>query len=419
MQSSSQCKSCQMGGGHKKQYALQTRRKTPQSLHEQEDSEGSEDIGGVEDVEEGGEEYEHNYGATRRYTPLANNMQEFTTGVRKMRKAKIPYYRPIDILQLKRTLCEAMIFPEMSKGVKFPSEFQIPTYCFQQKNSFTVSTNSLGNCLIQVNMGQFLDSTRYATGQGAGTAASPLLTVGGGANPTINGSAIIQNGTSLVGQSNVFICNHDTLTGTSPVVADGGVYKASNIMQVNSGTFNVVRAGPMSVKYEYIGRLDASQGNVTMGLNYTAVADPAGIAAGTSANGLYPDPNYSILSALEDCPFARTLPATDSVKAIFVPQDYTMLNLKSPIDAISTVMPQRLYIMVLAAPPSSTIGRITITSNWEAVPTKSFSDIISLNYSIYPSDFDAKAIYDYMVSNNLIITRDDSEFGLFKFLEQF
>lgn len=55
--------------------------------------------------------------------------------------------------------------------------------------------------------------------------------------------------------------------------------------------------GPASVKYEYIGRLDISAGNVSMGLNYTAVPDPAGTVS--SVNGLYPETNYSTLTALE------------------------------------------------------------------------------------------------------------------------
>jgi hypothetical protein len=38
-----------------------------------------------------------------------------------------------------------------------------------------------------------------------------------------------------------------------------------NILGINTGTFNAVRCGPMSVTYEYTGRLDNSSGNVTMG----------------------------------------------------------------------------------------------------------------------------------------------------------
>jgi hypothetical protein len=129
-------------------------------------------------------------------------------------------------------------------------------------------------------------------------------------------------------------------------------------MALNTGTFNAIRASSMSVKYEYIGRLDISSGNVTCGLNYTAVSDPAGVTV-VGNNGLYPDPSYSILSALEDCPFARTLPITDTVKSVFVPQDYTLLNLKAPTDASATGIyfylrfsdaPEVIYIMLSGTP---------------------------------------------------------------------
>lgn len=113
---------------------------------------------------------------------------------------------------------------------------------------------------------------------------------------------------------------------------------------------------------------------------------------------------------------ARTLPATDSVKGIFIPQDYSVLNLKSPIEASSTVMPQRLYILVTSAPPSQTIARITITQNWEAIPSSAFSDLLTCSYNTFPSDFEGKEIFEYMIANNLVITKDESEFGLYKFL---
>jgi len=41
---------------------------------------------------------------------------------------------------------------------------------------------------------------------------------------------------------------------------------ALNVLQVPTGNFNAVRCGPMSVTYEYTGRLDNSSGIVTMGI---------------------------------------------------------------------------------------------------------------------------------------------------------
>lgn len=56
----------------------------------------------------------------------------------------------------------------------------------------------------------------------------------------------------------------------------------------------------------------------------------SGLGGGTLENGLLPDFNYSTLALIEDCPFSRTVPITDSLKAIYVPQDYSSLNLKAP-----------------------------------------------------------------------------------------
>lgn len=95
------------------------------------------------------------------------------------------------------------------------------------------------------------------------------------------------------------------------------------------------------------------------------------------------------------------------------------MNLKTPTDASSTVIPQRLFILVLAGPPNQPVARITLTQNWEGTPTRALSDIISLSYNTFPSDFDGKKIYDYMIANNLVVTKDEKEFGLYKFIEQF
>jgi hypothetical protein len=359
---------------------------------------------------------ENNHGVNtchqKRKLKKAENIQEFGDNVKALRAHASETVRPVDYHKLNRTLFEAMVFPELAKGVKFPAPFQIPTYCFQQKNSFTITTNASGNAFVQINFGQFLDASLFKTGiAGVGAAGANAL---GYFNTT---GVDNRNGTSNVANSNVFICNDPSLNGVTNISSVGTVMQGVNVCQVNNGTFNSIKAGPASVKYEYIGRLDISAGNVTCGLNYSSVADPAGVSAG--ANGLYPDVNYSVLTALEDSPFARTLPITDPMKAVFVPQDYTLMNLKSPLDSTSTVMPQRLFFLILAGPPNQTVARISVTQNWEGTPTRSFADIISLSYNSFPADYDGKEIYDYMIKNNLIITKDESEFGVKKFFEQY
>jgi hypothetical protein len=143
-------------------------------------------------------------------------------------------------------------------------------------------------------------------------------------------------------------------------------------------------------------------------------------------NGLQPDFTYSSLSLIEDCPYNRTVPITDGLKAIFVPQDYSILNLKSPLDSNNTVIPQRLFLLIVGG-PSSQIGaaRITLTANWEGVPSKTTQDWVTTSISNYPTSFNGnikiknyilgQQIFNYMMQNNLIVTKEDDEFGTSKF----
>jgi hypothetical protein len=133
-------------------------------------------------------------------------------------------------------------------------------------------------------MGQYLDETQFKTGT---STANPL---------GIPGS---QNGTSIVGQSNVFICNHSSLNGTTPVSNAGNIMASSNVNMLSSDLFNMVKAGPMSVQWDYTGRIDAVSGTLTAGINYNKVATPSGVLSGSDPFGLYPDTSYSVLNALE------------------------------------------------------------------------------------------------------------------------
>ena len=45
----------------------------------------------------------------------------FKNKIGELSKKSMPFYRPIDMLDYRRTLFEAMIFPELSKGIKFPA----------------------------------------------------------------------------------------------------------------------------------------------------------------------------------------------------------------------------------------------------------------------------------------------------------
>ncbi len=163
----------------------------------------------------------------------------------------------------------------------------------------------------------------------------------------------------------------------------------------------------------YTGRLDNASGNVTSGIAYSVLTDST---AATSENGLLPDVNYSVQSALEDSNFSRTEDITSRLKAVFIPQDYSMLNMKSPTDSTSTQVPQRLFFLIMGGPPSQIgVAKIIITQNWEAIPAISTSDYITTSYNPYPCDFNPQKIFSYIIENNLVITKDDKEYGFNSF----
>ena len=79
---------------------------------------------------------------------------------------------------------------------------------------------------------------------------------------------------------------------------------------------------------------------------------------------------------------------------------------------------QRLFFLMLGAPPSQTIARMTVTMNWEGIPTRQYNNLLSLDYNTFPSDYAGQQIYDHMIKNNLVITKDSSEFGTYNFIQQ-
>jgi hypothetical protein len=264
----------------------------------------------------------------------------------------------------------------------------IPTFTHQIKNSFVIKTNSLGNAWIEFNFGQYLDESRFKNG-------------------TTN-----KNGNSNIGNSNLFICNDESLDGENRISSNADICVPNKLMMGKNGLFNAVRPGPTSVKFEYTGRLDIASGQIMMGVNYSTMSDPD---ATVMCNGLLPDVRYSTIGAIEDCPFARSSFITDSMKAIFVPHDTTTLFLKSPTDDINTTTIQRLFILITAAPKNQIIGRIYINQNWEGTPTSEYSDILSLTYNTFPTEFNGKDIYDYIITNNLIISKNDDEYNINNF----
>jgi hypothetical protein len=315
----------------------------------------------------------------------ATTVAEFQ-GIVNKNRAVVESGRGIAIHHLSRTLLEALLFPELTSGIKLPSAFQIPSYPFQQVQSFTVETNAGGNLFVQVNLGQFLTSNNFR----------------------------LDNGGTGIGCSNLFICAGEGasgLNGNTVISEANNVMVPSNLLQYQSDIFTSIRPGPMSVRYEYIGRLDTVSGNVTMGVAYTTKNDPNFTANSVnpvrSCNGLMPDNSYSTLSILEDAPFSVTASPMTPLKGVYIPHDYSCLNFRPPSDAAGPLVGQRLYLLMLGGPKRETVGRITITANWEGIPAAGYTDLIRPSYSDYPSDFNHNELYQHIIQNGYVVTRDN------------
>lgn len=154
---------------------------------------------------------------------------------------------------------------------------------------------------------------------------------------------------------------------------------------------------------------------INLGINYTNISTLPTNAA-TVENGLQSDIQYSTLQTIEDCPYARVVSVTEPLKGIFVPSDYTALNLKTPLDSSIPAVQQRLFFMIIGGPSSQAgVGRITITANWEGVPSKTTADWVTTTVTKYPASFNGRTIFDYIMQNNLVITSDDDESNSSKF----
>jgi hypothetical protein len=116
------------------------------------------------------------------------------------------------------------------------------------------------------------------------------------------------------------------------------------------------------------------------------------------------------------------------LKAIYVPHDYSALNLKNPLSSSGTEVPQRLFILIQSGPASQIgVARITVSTNWEGTPgpltqdfirpSVSFQDILSQPESNIKIKVLGEAISKYIFTNRLVITEQDDDFGITKFAE--
>ena len=270
------------------------------------------------------------------------------------------------------TLLEAIINPKLGKGIRFPSDYNLPTYNFQLTASFDIISNNLGTAFTQLIFGEPLIEDDFVLGPGD------------------------------VPKSNLFFANPPDFRGERQL--EKGEYVGVNKLALPSNLFTAIRAGPGSVEYFYDGRFDIVSGSVEMGVGYTNTV-------GENAGNLRFDGTYADKNIIEDSLYSRRESVLTKLKAVYVPHSRELLDYKSPkFDPAPRYLNQRVNILISNAPPNTYVGTLKFVQNWEGVPTPKESNIRSSTYNSAPRGESTKQVLELINKKNLIITSSEDEF---------
>lgn len=324
------------------------------------------------------------------------NMQNYGSDGRNLQKLS-----ENELMQV-GTVIQSMMSPANFRNFCFPSNYITPALPVHISNSLFISTNANGCAWVEVNFGQFLTNSNFSNTDSVFTAN-------------------VSNGLAKR-SSNVFIHKNVVPTGvlpmngTVPLTLDN--VDAVDLMKENNTTslYNALRAGPCSVRFDFMGRLDTSSGIVCAGINYSYV-DSSNTAFGnqSTANGLAPDLVYSTQKAIEDCPYRLTTAVTNSIEATFVPHDEDALAMRQA-NFGNTSIQQRVIFLITGAAPNAVVGMLRVSQNWEAKPNSAYSDQISTFVQRAPSmEIYKKAAQEIVDKRMVLRVVADEEFGLSKF----
>ena len=305
------------------------------------------------------------------------------------------------------TIVEAMVRPDLHRGISFPSLFNTPGTPIHRYNTLTLKTNSNGVCWVQVNFGQYLGKTSFVP----------------------SGTTFDNNQVVPFGRSNVFVSDpeygmvngvqtkSDVLDGTTTynnVDFSSKQFKASSVMKEEIEMYNAVKSGPCAAWYDFTGRIDISSGVVTAGINYTFSKDESPNEQ-NAPNGFLPDPNYITLKSIEDCPYKQSGSVLDSLHACFIPHDQSVLDLKDP-KAGNHGVQQRFFLIITGAPANKEIGQLKLAMNHDGKPNSKYADNISTRITQTPSLDSLKTASDWLITNNKVIrVAKDQGYGMKRF----
>jgi hypothetical protein len=238
----------------------------------------------------------------------------------------------------------SLMRPEKSKGSKIPSTMPVPSSSFQLKQSFYVTTNTLGNACIILNPFFLCDQS------------------------------LVTNNTTC------YVNNDSSLDGLNT----SNQFKATKIGQGLPPVYNMYRLVSASVVGRYVGRLDLVQGLIGGAIifdqNVTAATD------GTTNANLS---KYSQFSLAEDAFFQQENYVLQGIRELYFPLDntfeqYTNLNVAKTGFAF--------LIYILNAPANVSSFKFDCYFNFECLPDVSFLNYIPTSTADEPVSVKERAL---------------------------
>ena len=226
---------------------------------------------------------------------------------------------------------KTLTLPEKTRGAKIPSPIPTPTSSFQLKQSFTVTTNALGNAAVMVN---------------------PYF---------------LEDNTSGTVESTVYVNNSATLSGNSP----DDNFTSINVGQAIPPVYSQYRVVSASIVARYTGRLDIVQGNIGGAIIYDVGIQPKPAGQISNIAAKYGDFNLA-----KDAYYQQEHMALEGIRELYFPLDNSYEEY-TPFGAARPGFNYFIYLQNL--PPSTTSVRFDMYVNFECLPNNEFLNYIPVS----------------------------------------
>jgi hypothetical protein len=319
-------------------------------------------------------------------------------------------------------MLKAILRPEDYTNIHFP-----PTGWFSNNGGIPVSKNGMYSLATNVNgyaysefhFQQYMDISNYSSSVDSASS-----------------NYVRQSNGTIVGDCGICFIHTDQQT-SSAFAADGNTGVADILRNPNgrgggvSGTgadaltvasslrsraifndisatkyFNQIRPGPAKITIEFTGALNSNGGLLYVGISRDSL-DPLTLFTGATPvllnNGVLPDPKYSNVTNIQNLTDKIVTPLVNKVEVYFFPDDNTALEYKGENIALPTIV-QRVHILITGASANTTVANVTVTTNFDAIPSEIFRNITSGTKGLiyYPPMEDCKKAADYIMDRRVV-----------------